>query len=99
MEIDTFRTHGLLVMGLFSLVCTMNITIYSKKNCPNCTTAKQLLESKGLIYKEIDIEVGDRLANFVANYPENRQMPQIFINDQRVGGLAGLQAALKQAGL
>jgi glutaredoxin 3 len=25
-----------------------------------------------------------------------RQMPQIFINGQRVGGLAGLQAALKQ---
>jgi glutaredoxin 3 len=26
-------------------------------------------------------------------------MPQIFIDDQRVGGLAGLQAALKQLGL
>jgi glutaredoxin 3 len=26
-------------------------------------------------------------------------MPQIFINDQRVGGLAGLQAALVQLGL
>lgn len=29
-------------------------------------------------------------------YPDLRQMPQIFINDQRVGGLAGLQAALKK---
>jgi glutaredoxin 3 len=29
-------------------------------------------------------------------YPEARQMPQIFIDGQRVGGLAGLQAALKQ---
>jgi glutaredoxin len=29
-------------------------------------------------------------------YPDARQMPQIFINDQRVGGLAGLQAALKK---
>ena len=74
----------------------MNITIYSKKNCPNCTIAKQLLESKGLNYKEIDIEVGDRLANFVANYPEAKQMPQIWVGDQRVGGLAGLQVALKQ---
>jgi hypothetical protein len=26
-------------------------------------------------------------------------MPQIFINGQRVGGLAGLQAALAQLGL
>ena len=74
----------------------MNITIYTKTNCPNCTTAKQLLISKGLAYTEINIEVGDRLANFVANYPDAKQMPQIFIGDQRVGGLAGLQTALKQ---
>lgn len=74
----------------------MNITIYTKTNCPNCTTAKQLLISKGLAYTEINIEVGDRLANFVANFPDAKQMPQIFIGDQRVGGLAGLQAALKQ---
>lgn len=74
----------------------MNITIYTKSGCPNCVTAKNLLQSLNLEYKEIDIETGDRFANFVANYPEARQMPQIFIGDQRVGGLAGLQAALKQ---
>ena len=77
----------------------MNITIYVKSGCPNCVTAKNLLKSLNLEYKEIDIETGDRFANFVANYPEARQMPQIFIGDQRVGGLAGLQAALKQVGL
>jgi glutaredoxin 3 len=32
-------------------------------------------------------------------YPEARQLPQIFIEGQRVGGLAGLQAALKELGL
>lgn len=77
----------------------MNITIYSKSGCPNCVTAKNLLQSLSIEYKEIDIETGDRLANFVANYPEARQMPQIFIGDQRVGGLAGLQAALKKLGM
>ena len=77
----------------------MNITIYTKSGCPNCVTAKNLLQSLNIEYKEIDIETGDRLANFVANYPEARQMPQIFIGDQRVGGLAGLQAALKKLGM
>jgi len=77
----------------------MNITIYTKSGCPNCVTAKLLLQSLNLEYKEIDVETGDRFANFVANYPEARQMPQIFINDQRVGGLAGLQAALKKLGM
>ena len=36
---------------------------------------------------------------FARDYPEVRQMPQIFIQGQRVGGLAGLQAALKGLGL
>lgn len=77
----------------------MNVTIYTKNSCPNCTTAKQLLNSKGLAYQEVNIETGNRFANFVANYPEAKQMPQCFIGDQRVGGLAGLQKALKDLGL
>ena len=77
----------------------MTITIYTKSGCPNCVTAKNLLQSLNFEYKEVDIENGDRFANFVAHYPEARQMPQIFIGDQRVGGLAGLQAALKKLGM
>ena len=74
----------------------MNIFIYTKSNCPNCVAAKQLLKSKGLRYIESSVDdVGVRQA-FEFAYPDLRQMPQIFINDQRVGGLAGLQAALKQ---
>ena len=76
----------------------MKITIYTKKSCPNCVTAKMLLHSLNLPFDEVDIETGDRFANFVAHYPDAKQMPQIFINDQRVGGIAGLQAALKQIG-
>jgi glutaredoxin 3 len=77
----------------------LNVTIYTRSNCPNCDSAKRLLESKGLKYADVDIELGDRLANFLREFPDARQMPQIFINDQRVGGLAGLQAALKQLGI
>ena len=74
----------------------MNITMYTKSGCPNCVTAKQLLQSRNLPFNEIDVELGDRFANFVAQYPDARQMPQIFIGDQRVGGLVGLQAALEK---
>jgi glutaredoxin 3 len=76
----------------------INITIYTKANCPNCTTAKLVLGSLNLPFTEVDIEVGDRLGNLLKEFPDARQMPQIFFNDQRVGGLAGLQAALKQIG-
>jgi glutaredoxin 3 len=76
----------------------LNITMYTKANCPNCVTAKLVLDSVGLKYADVDVEVGDRLGNLLKEFPDARQMPQIFFNDQRVGGLAGLQAALKQLG-
>jgi len=78
----------------------MQITIYTKSNCPNCVSAKQLLKSKGLTHNTIDIEQNPETAKILfSQYPEARQMPQIFIDGQRVGGLAGLQAALKQLGI
>ena len=77
----------------------MNIVVYTKSNCPNCVAAKQLLKSKGLEYSELDAEDRVVLSALLRDHPEVRQMPQIFIGDQRVGGLAGLQAALKQVGL
>ena len=79
----------------------MNIVIYTKSGCPNCTTAKRLLDSKGIGYTENSLEdpETDWGLYLRMQHPEARQMPQIFINNQRVGGLAGLQAALKEMGL
>ena len=77
----------------------MNITIYTKSNCPNCVSAKALLKSKGLEYGEIDCDNPYEFDGLREKYPEAKQLPQIIINGQRVGGLAGLQAALKQLNL
>ena len=75
----------------------MNITIYTKSNCPNCASAKNLLRAKNLPYLELNIEFNPALRDDLP--PDARQMPQVFINGRRVGGLAGLQAALGQLGL
>lgn len=77
----------------------MNIVIYTKSQCPNCVTAKALLKSKGLEFDEKDMDMPQNAFEFFATFPDVRQMPQIFIDGQRVGGLAGLQAALKQLNL
>jgi len=45
----------------------MNVTIYTKNHCPNCVAAKHILQVRGIKYTEVDIETGDRFANFVAN--------------------------------
>jgi len=77
----------------------MQIVIYTKANCPNCIIAKATLVSKGLEYDEKSMDNPDEWQRFMAAYSDFRQMPQIFIEGQRVGGLAGLQAALKEMGL
>lgn len=78
----------------------LKIVVYSKSACPQCDTAKMLLKSRSLAYEEIKIDdEAERLAFYEKCGPAVRQMPQVFINDQRVGGVTGLQAALKQLGL
>lgn len=77
----------------------MNILVYTKDNCPNCVTAKLILNSAGLNFTEVDIMLGTRMENFLKEFPDARQMPQIFINDQRVGGVEGLKVALRQLGV
>ena len=79
---------------------TLKITVYSKSACPQCESAKSLLKARSLPYEEIKIDdEAERLAFYAKCGPAVRQMPQVFINDQRVGGVTGLQAALKQLGL
>jgi glutaredoxin 3 len=80
-------------------VLTLNIFVYTKSKCPNCVAAKQLLKSKGLKFIENDMDTESVRQAFHFACPDAKQMPQIFINDQRVGGLAGLQAALKELNL
>ena len=77
----------------------MNIFVYTKSKCPNCVAAKQLLKSKGLKFIENDMDTESVRQAFQFAYPDVKQLPQIFINNQRVGGLAGLQQALKDLGL
>jgi glutaredoxin 3 len=75
----------------------LKIVVYSKSACPQCEQAKMLLKSRSLEYHEIRIDdEAERLAFYAKCGPSVRQMPQVFINDQRVGGVAGLQAALAQ---
>jgi len=78
----------------------MNVVVYTKSGCVNCVTAKRLLDSKGIGYNEVDVETAEGLMSLNANVDaQYRQMPQIFIEGQRVGGLAGMQAALQELGL
>lgn len=63
-----------------------HIEIYSTDNCPWCVRAKALLESKRLDYEEVNISTDtDRTLEMVARFGR-RTVPQIFIDNESIGG-------------
>ena len=56
------------------------IIIYSKNLCGYCTMAKTWLNNKDIQYEEISIEEPEIRQKFMKDYPQLRQMPQIFID-------------------
>lgn len=63
------------------------VELYTWATCPFCTRAKALLDSKGASYTDHDI-TGDEVARTAMAAKSNgrRTVPQIFINDQWIGG-------------
>ncbi len=75
----------------------MAIVMYSKSVCPFCTMAKQLLQSKGVEWQEINIETEAGRRDEMIARSGRMTVPQIFIGDSHVGGFDEL-AALEEAG-
>ncbi len=63
-----------------------NIIIYSSDHCPYCVQAKQLLTQKGATYTEIRIDLDPSKKEEMIARTNRRTVPQIFINDQHIGG-------------
>jgi glutaredoxin 3 len=61
------------------------IIIYTSNNCPYCIRAKALFQKKQLKFQEINIE-NDQLRQEMIDKSGRRTVPQIFINDQHIGG-------------
>ncbi|MBW4517801.1 MAG: glutaredoxin 3 [Timaviella obliquedivisa GSE-PSE-MK23-08B] len=64
-----------------------NVEIYTWRTCPFCIRAKQLLREKGVEFTEYSID-GDNAARtkMAERSHGQRSVPQIFINDQHIGG-------------
>ena len=74
------------------------IEVYTKFLCPYCSRAKALLSSKNVQFDELDITMDrDLRTAMIARANGRTTVPQIFINDQHIGGSDDL-AALNQKG-
>ncbi|HEY0197570.1 MAG TPA: glutaredoxin 3 [Rhodanobacter sp.] len=70
------------------------IEVYSTGVCPYCVAAKNLLKSRGLEWSEVRIDTDPAQRDaMLARSGGRRTVPQIFVNDQLVGGYDDLVAA------
>ena len=62
------------------------VTVYSTTWCPDCHRAKAFLDSKGVAYREIDIEATPEAATIVAEHNDGKHVvPTFEIGGQFIG--------------
>ena len=69
-----------------------NVVMYTKIGCPFCVRARQLLEQKGVAFTEIRIDERPEKRDEMIARSGRGTVPQIFINDQAMGGCDDLHA-------
>ena len=66
------------------------VKIYTKTTCPACTLAKEILTKKGVSFEEIVLDNKPDELEALINRTNMRTVPQIFINDQLIGGCSDM---------
>ena len=75
-----------------------NITVYSGPMCGYCDAAKRLLARNNLKFTDIDVSAKEGLRDEMIKKANGRRtIPQIFFNNEHVGGYQELRE-LEKAG-
>lgn len=74
----------------------MNAVIWSKHNCTYCDQAKALLKQQGIVFEERKIGDGYTKEELLEAVPSARTVPQIFIDEQLIGGFTELKQHLEK---
>jgi glutaredoxin 3 len=70
-----------------------NVEIYTWQTCPYCIRAKMLLKWKGVKFTEYKIDGDETARSKMAERSQGkRSLPQIFVNQQHIGGCDDLYA-------
>ena len=76
----------------------MKAIVWSKDNCPYCNQAKALLESRNIEFEERNINTfGWSKEQLLEAGPNARSVPQIFLDDELVGGFTELRTKLTES--
>jgi glutaredoxin len=72
----------------------MKAVVWSKDHCPFCEQAKSLLKLKGIEFEEKKIGHGYTREQLLEAVPDARTVPQIFLDDELIGGFTELKKHL-----
>lgn len=75
----------------------MKAVVWSKDQCPYCDQAKNLLKMKGIEYEERNINNGWSRDDLLSAVPGARSVPQIFLDEQLIGGFTELKKHLTES--
>ena len=66
------------------------VEIYSKSNCTYCVMAMNFFDSKNIKYEVYSADDPKIFSEMMERNPQARTVPQIFIDDQLIGGYTDL---------
>ena len=73
----------------------MKAIVWSKNACPFCDQAKNLLKLKGIEFEERNISTDWTREQLLEAVPDARTVPQIFLDQQLIGGFTELRRHLR----
>jgi len=74
-------------------IMAAQVEIYTWSTCPFCIRAKSLLNNKGVEFTEYVIDGDEDARDKMAKRANGRRsVPQVFINDQHIGGCDDIHA-------
>jgi glutaredoxin len=73
----------------------MKAIVWSRNACPFCDQAKNLLRLKGIEFEERNISTEWTREQLLEAVPNARTVPQIFLDEQLIGGFTELRRHLQ----
>jgi glutaredoxin 3 len=73
----------------------MKAIVWSKDHCPFCDQAKALLEARGIEFEERNVSRDWTREQLLEVVPNARTLPQIFLDNQHIGGFTDLRSHLR----
>jgi glutaredoxin 3 len=75
------------------------VTLYTTRFCPYCIRARDLLDEKGVVYKDIEVDNDPQLRGEMMARSGRTTVPQIWVGEQHIGGCDDLLLLERQGRL